>query len=190
MFDANFSNMNWKYLAFLFVAGLVFTSCGDDEDPEPPNMEEVITTLNYTLTSGSGVVTLSFQDLDGDGGNAPTVTGGTLQANTVYAGVLQFLNEQEDPAENVTEEIEEEDDEHQVFFSNDVGLTVAYGDADGDGNPLGVLSSLTTGDAGTGTLTITLRHEPMKDAEGVSGGDITNAGGETDISVTFDITVE
>ena len=37
---------------------------------------------------------------------------------------------------------------------------------------------------------MTLRHEPAKDASGVAAGDITNAGGETDIEVTFDVTVE
>ena len=40
------------------------------------------------------------------------------------------------------------------------------------------------------SYTITLRHEPAKTATGVSGGDITNAGGETDIEVVFDVTVE
>ncbi|HBK71516.1 MAG TPA: type 1 periplasmic binding fold superfamily protein, partial [Flavobacteriaceae bacterium] len=35
-----------------------------------------------------------------------------------------------------------------------------------------------------------LRHEPNKSASGVSDGDITNAGGETDIEVIFNITVQ
>jgi len=182
--------MNWKHLFFLALVGLVFTSCGDDEDPEPPNEEEVITTLQYALTSMDGSVTLSFQDLDGEGGNDGTTNVSPLKANTTYTGTLTFLNELEDPAEDITEEVREEDDEHQVFFSNTAGLTVTYNDSDDDGNPLGVVTTLTTGDAGTGTLTVTLRHEPVKDAEGVSDGDITNAGGETDIAVTFDITVE
>ncbi len=56
---------------------------------------------------------------------------------------------------------------------------------DGNGNPVGLTFNLTTGDATTGSVTIILRHEPMKDASGVSDGDITNAGGETDISVTI-----
>ena len=50
--------------------------------------------------------------------------------------------------------------------------------------------TLTTGDAASGNITIILRHEPVKDAEGVSDGDITNAGGETDISVTFPVVVQ
>jgi hypothetical protein len=39
-------------------------------------------------------------------------------------------------------------------------------------------------------LKITLRHEPNKKASGVVGGSITNAGGETDIEVSFDVEVK
>ena len=41
---------------------------------------------------------------------------GPLAANTVYNGTMEILNELESPAEDVTEEIEEEADEHQFFF--------------------------------------------------------------------------
>ena len=85
----------------------------------------------------------------------------------------------------------EEDLEHQVFFSTSVsGMTISYNDMDDDGNPLGLSSIVNTSTADNGTLTIILRHEPAKDADGVSDGDITNAGGETDIEVTFNIDVE
>ena len=47
-----------------------------------------------------------------------------------------------------------------------------------------------TGAASVGTLKVTLRHEPNKSAAGVVGGDITNAGGETDIEVEFPIVIE
>ena len=66
-----------------------------------------------------------------------------------------------------------------------------YIDVDGNGAPLGLAFTLTTVDADTeGDLTIILRHEPSKSADGVAGGDITNAGGETDIAVTFPFTIE
>ena len=51
---------------FLFLAlPLLLTSC-DKDDPVIPNEEELITTVNYTLTSSDGqdVVLLSFVDLD------------------------------------------------------------------------------------------------------------------------------
>lgn len=182
-----------KNTVYLFlVASLVLTSC-DKDDPDIPNEEELITTLNYTLTpdGGGDVITLSFQDLDGDGSGAPVVSVGTMEANQTYTGQLDLLNESESPAESITEEIREEDDEHQFFFESTVtGLSVAYTDMDDDGNPVGLSTTLTTGDAGSGNLTITLRHEPVKTATNVSSGDITNAGGETDIEVTFAVEVQ
>lgn len=185
----------FKFLSLLFIATTVFVSCNNnDDDPEPVNEEEVITTLIATLTpqGGGTAIELKSQDLDGDGPNAPVITvSGNLAANTTYTGEMRVLNETETPAENVTEEVAEEDDEHQFFFTptNNI-VTVAYTDMDGNGNPIGIAFTVTTTTAGTGNLTITLRHEPNKSAAGVSDGDITNAGGETDIEATFAITVQ
>ena len=180
---------------FLLSSLIGLSACRKDEpdDPVIPNEEEVITTLIYSLVpdDGSSPVELTFEDLDGDGGEDPTITSGVLSANTTYTGSLQLLNEQETPAEDITEEIEEEDEDHQFFFSTDVaGLSVAYNDADANGDPVGLETIVTTGDAGMGSLIVILRHEPQKDAMGVSDGDITNAGGETDIEVTFEIEVQ
>ncbi len=61
---------------------------------------------------------------------------------------------------------------------------------DVNGNPIGISTIVTTNGASTGTITVTLRHEPNKDASGVSTGDITNAGGETDIEVIFNVEVQ
>jgi len=178
------------YIAMLLGFAATFTAC--DDEIIIPNEEELITTLKYTLTpiGGGDAIELSFTDLDGDGGAAPIIIGGELSASATYTGILTLLNEVESPAENITEEIEAEDEDHQFFFASTIsGLSVAYGDTDGDGNPIGLTTNLTTGAAGGGSLTITLRHEPNKAGVDVSGGDITNAGGETDIEVSFPITV-
>lgn len=184
-------------LLSIFISLISMISCSDDpvvpDDPVIENEEEVITTLTYTLTpsEGGSAVVLTYQDLDGDGANEPTITNGMLSDSTVYTGALTLLNETESPAESITEEIEEEDDEHQFFFSSTItDLQVEYADEDGDGKPVGLTTTLTTGAVGSGTLTITLRHEPEKSAANVASGDITSAGGETDISVTFTLTIE
>ena len=180
-----------KLLKYALLAStLIFASCSDDDDntPEPVNEEEVITTLTVTLESGSDTVVMQYQDLDGDGPDAATVTvSGSLNANTVYDGSIVLLNETESPAENITEEVEEEDDEHQFFYTAGSGLDVgtSYANFDGDGNPLGTQFILDTGMPSSGGLTFTLRHEPNKPNTGLE-----NAGGETDIEVTFDVTVE
>ena len=185
-----------KFLKYALLAStLIFASCSDDDDntPDPVNEEEVITTLIVSLEmingqSGSDTVVMQYQDLDGDGPDAATVTvSGSLNANTVYDGSIVLLNETEMPAENITVEVEEEDDEHQFFYTVGSGLDVAteYANFDGDGNPLGTMFVLSVGSASSGGLTFTLRHEPNKPNTGLE-----NAGGSTDIEVTFDVTVE
>jgi hypothetical protein len=185
-----------KFLKYALLAStLIFASCSDDDDntPDPVNEEEVITTLIVSLEmingqSGSDTVVMQYQDLDGDGPDAATVTvSGSLNANTVYDGSIVLLNETEMPAENITVEVEEEDDEHQFFYTVGSGLDVAteYANFDGDGNPLGTMFVLNVGSASSGGLTFTLRHEPNKPNTGLE-----NAGGSTDIEVTFDVTVE
>lgn len=182
-----------KNLALVLFVAIVFTACSDD-DPEVVNEEELITTLTATLTpSGGGTeIILKSVDLDGDGPNAPVITvSANLTANTDYTGVLKIENETESPAEDITVEVLEEDEEHQFFFTptNNVA-TVTYNDMDGNGNPIGVRFILTTTTAASGNLTITLRHEPVKTASGVNSGDITNAGGETDVQAVFPVTVQ
>ncbi len=181
-------------ILFLFPI-VFFIACNDDEGNTPVTPEEVegITSLFYTLIpqgSGSPAI-LSYRDLDGDGGDAPEITGGILSANETYTGTVELLNEMESPAVNISEAVEEMDEAYQFFFQSTVsGLTIAYNDLDSDGNPIGLSSTLTTGAAGTGTITIILRHQPNKNGEGVADGNIANAGGETDIEVTFEVEVQ
>ena len=187
-----------KYIFLSILSLALFTNCSNDDDnndPEPINEEEVITTLKLTLVpqAGGDTITFTTQDLDGDGPNIPVVTvSGDLVAGSSYLGTVQVLNELENPAEDITLEVLEEDEDHQFFytFSNNSDVSVTYTDQDENGNPVGVSFMLSTNAASTGdTLTVILKHEPNKTAQGVSDGDITNAGGETDAeaSFTFDV---
>lgn len=177
---------NFKYLLVGLLSVVIISCSKDDDSPEPINEEEVITNMTVVLNPGN--ITLKSQDLDSDGPNAPNVTvSGNLSANTTYTGSVTFLNELESPAEDITEEVEEEDDEHQVIFvSSGVALSVSDLNTDGNGNDLGTQFSLSTAAAGSGTLRIVLRHEPTKPNDGTLAG----AGGETDIDVSFNVTVE
>lgn len=184
-----------KHLSFFIITLIfvsLFTACEAD-DPIPENSEELITTLRIVCTPNAGGPTamMEFLDLDGDGGNAPVIMADTLLAQTEYNAVLMLLNESVFPAENITEEILEEDEDHQFFFDF-VGIQLAhvYIDMDGNGNPVGLMNKFITADAGTGSLKVTLRHHPDKSATGVTDGDITNAGGETDIEVIFPVVVK
>ncbi|CAH1001533.1 hypothetical protein LEM8419_02436 [Neolewinella maritima] len=178
----------------LFALILFAVSCGDDDDPIIPNEEELITDLIYTLVPNSGTggtVTFSFQDRDGDGGQPPVIaTNGTLVPNTVYLGTVQLLDAS-DPSdvEDITLEVAEEDEEHQFFYQTATALdvTVDYADADADGNPIGIRTTLTTGASSSGDMTIILRHEPNKTAAGISISNPTPAGGATDVETTFQV---
>lgn len=190
-----------KITSLLILALISFSSCSDDEGtPQLINEEEVITTVTVTLVPETGsTVTLTSRDLDGDGPNAPVLNvSGSLQAGMRYSGSIVLENETETPAEVINEEIMEEADEHQFFYQVSGGLnaTVTYDDnenqylSNGSANPVGLEFILQAGTASSGSFTATLRHEPNKDASGVSTGDLTNAGGETDIAQTFSLTIE
>ncbi len=179
------------------ISGALLSSCSSDDDnlPEPVNEEEVITTLTLTLIAedGGDNVVIAYRDLDGDGPNAPvTSISGNLSANTTYAGTVRVLNELETPAEDITDEVEEEGDEHQFFYtiSSSLNASIVYDDEDVNGMPVGIAFNIVTGEPSSGNITVTLRHEPNKSAAGVSTGDITNAGGDTDVEATFNVVIE
>ncbi len=78
-------------------------------------------------------------------------------------------------------------DEHEFFYASSVaGVSITKTDMDSNGNPIGIGTALTAGNAGTGTLTIILKHEPTKPNNGSSD----EAGGSTDVEVTFSIEVQ
>ena len=187
-----------KFFCLVLITALTFTSCTkDDVTPEPVNEDELITTVTatYTPVGGGTAVTFQYKDLDGEGANAPVIdVSGNFERNKTYNGVVTFKNELANPAEDITAEVIEEGDEHQVFYQKTGTLNAfTYGTAssnfDKNGKPLGLQSVFTTTGAANGTLKITLRHEPNKSAANVASGDITNAGGSTDAEVTFTISV-
>jgi hypothetical protein len=174
-------------MAFAFV---LIASCKSDDDlPTLVNEEELITTVNVTMISNGNTVVLQSKDLDGDGPNAPVTTvSGNFQLGSTYIGTVEFLDESQEPAENITEEVEAEAEEHQVFFLLGGGLDgmVTYSNNDSNGNPLGTEFSFVPEMTGSGTFTVVLRHEPIKPNDGT----LTAAGGETDVTATFEVTIE
>lgn len=187
---------NVLYYMFLgMFSALVFTGCLSDD---PVNEQELITKFTYTLTpvNGGETVVLQFSDPDGDGGNAPQITtSGSLVAGGLYNGQISIQNEASMPPIDITAEIKEESEDHQFFFLPQGNLTgkinIAYNDIDNNGDPVGILTEVvavqnTTG----GKLRIVLRHEPDKSATGVKNGNISNAGGESDIDIEFDLNIK
>ncbi|MEQ8910115.1 MAG: hypothetical protein RIC95_13040 [Vicingaceae bacterium] len=180
-------------LALLFMLGAtVFTACKDDDDDSvnndnggttiTPNEEELITTVAviYSDTMGMAMDTFYFRDPDGDGGNSPEIDTLHLPANAVFDINLQFLDESDpNDVEDITAEIQMEDDEHFVCFEDQAGLAISIELRDSDGTyPVGLSSRWTSMGATQGQLKLSLKHQP-----GVKDG--TCAPGDTDVEVDF-----
>lgn len=184
--------------------------CEDDDEPDDGNENEVITTVGVTFTpSGGGTAeTFEFDDPDGDGGAAPTIDAIDLAAGN-YTVTVSFENRLENPPEDITAEIMDEADEHQIFFTGSAvegpatsnsgaPLTHTYDDEDANGLSIGLSNSITAA-AGTGDLVVTLRHMPPVGgqavktatlASDVAGGGFAAIGGSNDVQVTFSVTVQ
>ncbi len=187
----NMKSNTIKLLAVFFMSSLAFTSCSSDDDGhDHDHEEELITTVIYQLTNNADagdVVTLTFTDLDGEGGADGTYNiSGPFTANATYTGTIQLLNATENPADDITLEVEEEGDEHEFFYTNTAGLTITKTDVDINNNPLGIETTLATGVSSTGSITVVLKHEPTKPNDGTAAG----AGGSTDVEVTYAISVQ
>jgi len=189
---------------------LLLSACGDD-GAITGNEGEVITTVTLTLVpmGGGTTVSASVNDPDGDGGDPPIVDPLQLLAFKTYATTVRFENRLEDPPEEITDEVNDESDDHQVFLTGTsingpatdqptAPLTHTYTDMDANGLPIGLSNQLVTTSPGTGTLIVTLRHMPpingvpvktTDSAATVKASGFSALGGATDASVTFSASV-
>ena len=193
-------------LQLVFVAPILFFACSPEE-PVREDVPELITriTLRFTPTDGGDVIEASASDPDGEGvadieADGPAV----LVAGKTYNLDIILFNELVNPGQSgydISAEVEEEGDEHMLFFAWDDALfteptgngnadnrndPVLYLDTDQNNLPLGLTTSWTTASTATsGKLRIVLKHQP--------GSKTANSGlstGETDLDVTFDVTIQ
>lgn len=199
--------MTIRNLYILIVLAIAAGACGDN-DPKKEDVPEMITrvTLTFTPTAGSPIV-VTATDPDGEGVQDIKTDGAIeLAKSTDYTLTIELTNSLADPndeAYDVTHEVEEEGDEHMFFF----GWTGnAFSEPEGDGNidqradavdystsldsgglPLGLTTkwksaSITTEGA---SFRVILKHQPELKSQTSKSTD-----GETDLDVTFDLTVE
>ncbi|MDA9586962.1 type 1 periplasmic binding fold superfamily protein [Flavobacteriaceae bacterium] len=178
-------SLNIQYKTLYLLLSLLIISCSKD-DPEPINEEELITTVQLTFKSpGITDQTVRWQE----GSNNSDII--SLAANTQYEVEIIFLDES-DPSdiEDITEEVKEEADEHQVFYQFSQ-LNISLGQSssdtlDSNQNPLYVNSLWNTSEAGSGTVRVYLIHEPVTKSSSTRDG----FAGETDVTVDFPINIE
>ena len=183
-------------LSMFLLAGVLFLGSCKKDDPAPVNEQEVITkvTVNFTNTANSSeVVTFTYEDTDGVGGNDPVFTNGTLKRNTSYNVSVIVTGEDN---EDITAEIAEEKDEHQIYFGFSQSTLFAsfeYLDKDSKNQPVGLSSRVTTiNNSGGGNLQLILAREPNKSLNIASTPWVysPNIGGEQDFNITFNATVQ
>ncbi|MBK6933192.1 MAG: hypothetical protein IPH12_20900 [Saprospirales bacterium] len=165
------------------LLALALSGCKKDNTTE----QEVITTVVVELipADGSAIQHFEWNDLDGDGGNAPQVDNLVLLAGKTFLCQLQVFDRSKTPEANITTEIEAENTKHLFVFAPDgVNLTVLGADTDDTGKPFRLQTVWTTGTVSVGLLNILLKHEPDKDA---SNPDAT---GETDFEVAFPVRIQ
>ncbi|MCH6200619.1 hypothetical protein MMU07_13615 [Aquiflexum sp. LQ15W] len=192
---------NYSYLLIILSAFvLTFSSCKSD-DPVPENEGEVITDviLKFTELNSAGSPTgtpIEVKAIDPDGlelGNSPTIETITLGRGKTYLLEISLFNSIEN--EDITEEIEEEKEEHQFFFLGSAFqgtaiLTYSYDDEDIDGNPVGLRGIVQTIGFNTAQMRVVLRHDLNKNFTGANNPNWENfvqAGGESDLDITFPV---
>lgn len=210
--------MKLKQLVLGLTLPLGLIACGDDDADVDQAEEEVITTLTLTFTPQGGGTPLvyTFRDPDGEGGDDPTQLDDILLTNgTTYDLELLVLNETVDPTDpdyRIIDEILEEAEEHQFFFTGSAVespatgtnpsalVSVDYADLESDyvdapSDPdleVGVENTVEALTAGSeaGGFVVTLMHQPPNNGVPVKTDSSGLDDGEIDIEVAFDIEVQ
>lgn len=201
------TTLRYALMLFLVVGSFFATSCEKEKTPDKGNEEEAITTVRLTLTpqGGGTPIVATWRQLDLSGNTAPDTSAALLDLapNTTYVARLLLLNEAENPADTVSNEVLEEANDHIVFYqptntggvlvipgtpNNPNGsllnLTITTQDLDSNTPPLpiGLETIFSTGAASSGRVRVVLRHQPE-----VKNG--TYAPGSTDVDATFRVNI-
>ena len=166
--------------------------------------EEVINevVLTFTPTGGGDAIVAKWFDEDGEGVGNPTIDEIGLAANTTYEMSITLANTLGTEVEDVTAEIQAEDDEHQFFFGFTADIfsdpagdgnidnrddALNYNDQDANGLPVGLSTNWTSGAAtsSASTFRVILKHQP-----GVKTATSDATTGGTDIDIEFSITIQ
>ena len=188
---------------------LLVLSCSKD-DPVPVHEQEAFTlvTLEVTKVGSTETTTYNFEveghdhdhgheeeeeeedDHDDHEGEHTEIE---LEANSSYNVSISFYND-EDPnnIENITLEVIEEADEHQVFYdiTNELSgfsiVSASNDTVDSSNYPLFIKTTWTTSGETSGDVVGYLFHEPTSK----TGTTRSDFGGAIDIEIEFEVHVE
>ncbi len=171
--------------ATMLLLGLLGCASDDDNYHLPDNETEEITRVVLRVSQGTDTVDYTFNSAlatDADQIN--------LKPNQTYQVEVQFWNDDEDPAENVTNEVADESDEHLLCFDvlDNTNVSITIDDKDENGLPIGLKSTWATGSASNGGIELVLKHQP--DLKNTFNGQVNCSVGETDVDVPFPVKIE
>lgn len=188
----------------LLIAPLL---CGcEAEEPTREDAPELITkvTVTFTPVNGGEAVVGTALDPDADGIRGIEMDGPVvLSAATSYVLKVGMYNDLADPGSDeydISHEVEEEGDEHMIFFSwtgllftdpeGDGNIDhrddpVLYDDEDDNGMPIGLSTRWVTSDKSAGKFRILLKHQPD-----LKSGTSSSEMGETDLDVRFEVEID
>lgn len=192
-----------KLTLALTASTLIFSACDkDDPDPTKPadtNAQELITTVilnGYNANNPSAnQFSVKWEDIDGDGGNTPTIDTLKLDSGITYRVQVLMLDKTKTPFDTISNEVMEEANEHQMFYTlssnlNDK-LNIARLDMDSNNPPLPVGLDIRITPSHVipfaipiiGSLNVKLSHY-----DGVPK--TTTPSSESDIDITFPVSLQ
>lgn len=188
--------MKKLYPVYLTAILLFFTisACEKSVEPKPISDQELITTVTlnlYDSANTSNKISVTWKDLDGEGGKSPVIDTLKLKSNVTYLGKIVLKDDTKIPPQDISIEVEKEKNQHQFFFksnselNNLLGIMVNDYDTNIPPLPVGLEFKLIVGktnETKKGLLNIFLSHY-----EGVK---IVAPSPETDVNVDFPIQIQ
>lgn len=167
-----------KFTFLLFSTVVLLNSCKKD-DPILEDENEFIHQVNIEFTDSENQNIYTWEV-----GSSDTIL---LKADQEYTVQVSFYSLDKAQNEiNITEEILEESDAHQLFYTSTPSnlISVTYEDKDINGQPLGLQTSMKTSDISQeGKLRIQLKHY-------AAGKDGNVTSGSTDADVSFVVKID
>ncbi len=184
-------NYMTKSFGLLGLITLLAIGCSKDEQHVAPTDDnEAITTVTLRLINkavSSDTITATIENLTTNADFSKATL--NLKANTIYTGAITLLDKTKTPTLDATEEIREKTNEHLFVYTPSTGLALTITLTDKDTNPapgpfpVGLITEMKTGTAGSGKLKVVLRHQPnVKDG--------TSAPGSSDLDTDFPVTIQ
>lgn len=182
----------FNFKIFWILVLIVAACTKPKEEATSGNDNEVYTTFEAVFIDSLGTEpskTFVFRDLDGVGGNLPTKFDTIkLTANRVYYLNIKVLNESVNPVDTISNEIRNEGNVHQFFYSVS-GSYVSTEYLDSDTNspslPIGLYSKWTMGNSAVSLLArFVLKHYQNGSKNGIANN------GTTDIDISFPMLIQ